>query len=67
MPPRKNKRGDRGSIEDEPRNPKKSNMAAEENIDVEESIEASKEQEEDLKRKKNIFNVDYQDLIRIII
>ena len=42
-------------------------MAAEENIDVEESIEASKEQEEDLKRKKNIFNVDYQDLIRIII
>ena len=40
MPPRKNKRGDRGSTEDEPRNPKKSNMAAEENIDVEESIEA---------------------------
>ena len=46
MPPRKNKRGDRGSIENEPRNPKKSNMATEQNKDVEESIEAVKEQEE---------------------
>ena len=46
MPPRKNKRGDRGSIEDEPRNSKKSNMAAEENIDVEEPDERLNEQEE---------------------
>ena len=46
MPPRKNKRGDRGSIEDEPRNSKKSNMAAEENIDVEEPDEKLNEQEE---------------------
>ena len=46
MPPRKNKRGDRGSIEDEPRNSKKSNMAAEENIDVEEPDERLNEQKE---------------------
>ena len=52
MPPRKNKRGDRGSIEDEPRNSKKSNMAAEENIDVEEPDERLNEQE-----KPSLFEI----------
>ena len=67
MPPRKNKRGDRGSIEDEPRNPKKSNMAAEENIDVEESIEASKEQEEPSLLEIKALLVDIQIQIAAIL
>ena len=46
MPPRKNKRDDRGSMEEEPRNSKKSNMVAEENIDVVEPDVTLREQEE---------------------
>ena len=67
MPPRKNKRGDRGSTEDEPRNPKKSNMAAEENIDVEEPIEAGKEQEEPSLLEIKALLVDIQIQIAAVL
>ena len=67
MPPGKNKRGDRGSIDDVPRNPKKSNMAAEGNIDVEESFEASKEQEEPSLLEIKALLVDIQIQIAAIL